>query len=161
MVDLELKWTPRLSVGVVGLDEDHRALIDSYNDLVATLCQDGRRRAFLPAFEQFLGCAGYHFAHEELVMRNISYAGYRAHKAAHDRLRTDAHDFALNVKGTYTRSDFPVVAKYFRYWLVNHIIIHDKRIGSFLERGWETPALAAPKCEHEPLCQQQARRYLC
>jgi hemerythrin-like metal-binding protein len=160
-VDLELEWTPWLGVGIVGLDEDHRALISCYNNLVGTLCGDGRRRAFLPAFERLLGCADYHFAHEELVMRNIRYAGYRAHKAEHDRLRANAHDFVLNVEGAYTRRDLPVVAKYFRYWLVNHIVTHDKQIGAFVEHGWEAPALASHQRERESLCQQQARCYLC
>jgi hypothetical protein len=51
--------------------------------------------------------------------------------------------------------------KYFRYWLVNHIDVHDKRIGAFVEQGWETPGLKTYQCEREPLCQRQARRFLC
>jgi hemerythrin len=160
-VDLELEWTPRLDVGIAGLDRDHMALIGSYNNLVGTLSRDGRRRAFLPAFEQLLGCAARHFAHEELVMRNIGYDAYRAHKAEHDRLQADASDFAINVVGAYARGDLPIVAKYFRYWLVNHIDVHDKRIGAFVEQGWETPGLKTYQCEREPLCQRQARRFLC
>lgn len=161
LADLELDWTPQLGVGIDSLDRDHKALIGAYNDLIRILCRDGRRRAFLPPFQEFLECAEHHFIHEELVMRNISYVGYRAHKATHDRLRADARDFVVNVEGAYSRSDLSVVTKYFRYWLVNHIVIQDKQIGAFVERGWETPTLAHRQSERESLGDQQAGRLFC
>jgi hemerythrin len=94
-------------------------------------------------------------------MRNINYAGYPSHKAAHDRLRADARDFLLNIEGAYTHSDLPIVAKYFRYWLIHHIVVEDVKIAAFVENGWETPALEPLRDQEDWLGHWQTVHNLC
>jgi hemerythrin len=115
----------------------------------------------LSAFEQFLGRAERHFAHEELVMRNIKYEGYLSHKAAHDRLRADARDFIINVESAYTHSDLPIVARYFRYWLIHHIVVEDAKIAAFIERGGGTTEPEPSSSEEDWLDYQQTIHHLC
>lgn len=158
---LVLEWTPLLDVGIVSLNQDHKRLIGSYNDLIQILVQDRGRQSFLSAFQQFQECAEQHFAHEELVMRNINYVDYPAHKAAHDRLKADARDFLLNIKGAYTHSDLPIVARYFRYWLIRHIVVEDLKIAAFVERGWGTSVLEPPRYEDDWLGHRQTAHHLC
>ena len=158
---LVLEWTPLLGVGIVSLNQDHKGLIGAYNDLVEILVQDRGRQSFLSAFEPFLECAERHFAHEELVMRNINYEGYLSHKAAHDRLKSDARDFILNVESAYMHSDLPIVARYFRYWLIHHIVVEDVKIAAFVENGWETPALEPPRDQEDWLGHRQTVHHLC
>lgn len=160
-MDLELEWTECLGVGIAALDADHQVLFGSYNHLIETLTRQLGRRGFACAFGHFLNHADHHFIHEELVMRNIGYPEYSAHKAAHDRLRTDARDFAVNVAGVFTRSDLPLFARYMRHWLVNHIVVHDQKIGAFVERGWHLPSLALPECQRGSSCRQQPSFYVC
>ena len=94
-------------------------------------------------------------------MRNIDYVGYPLHKAAHDRLRVDARDFLLNIEGAYTHSDLPIVAKYFRYWLIHHIVVEDAKIATFVERGWETCTLEPSPYEEDWLDHRQTVHHLC
>ena len=158
---LVLEWTPLLGVGIVSLNRAHKELIRSYNELIEILVRDSGRRFFLSAFEQFRECAERHFAHEELVMRNIQYTGYLSHKAAHDRLRVDERDFLLNIEGAYTRNDLPVVARYFRYWLIYHMVVEDAKIAAFVERGWETSALGPPRHEEDVADHREAVPSIC
>jgi hemerythrin-like metal-binding protein len=158
---LVLEWTPLLGVGIVSLNQDHKGLFGAYNDLIETLERNREKRSFLGAFEQFLECAERHFAHEELVMRNINYGGYLSHKAAHDRLRVDARDFILNVESAYTHSDLPIVARYFRYWLIHHIVVEDAKIAAFVDRGWGLPAPELSTSEDDWLGYQQTVHHLC
>jgi hemerythrin len=158
---LVLEWTPYLGVGIVSLNQDHKGLIGAYNDLIEILVQERGRPSFLSAFERFLACAERHFAHEELVMRNINYGGYLSHKAAHDRLRADARDFILNIAGAYTHGDLPFVARYFRYWLIHHIVVEDAKIAAFVERGWGISLPEPSSSEDDWLGYQQTVHHLC
>ncbi len=161
-MDLELEWTARYGVGIAALDADHQVLFDSYNHLIEMLTRQPGRRGFRCAFEHFLSHTDHHFIHEELVMRNIRYPDYSSHKAAHDRLRADARDFVVNLEGAFTRSDLPIVARYMRHWLVNHIFVHDRKIGAFVEQGWNLPALALLDCQRRVAsCRHEASSSRC
>jgi hypothetical protein len=53
------------------------------------------------------------------------------------------------------------VARYFRYWLIHHIVVEDAKIAAFVDRGWGVPAPELPTSEDDWLGYQQTVHHLC
>jgi hemerythrin len=121
----------KVSVGIPQIDAEHRQLIDHYNALLEAL-QDGRDlTAFGLSFYSFVLHVGQHFKSEEQLMRDFGYPGLQSHKAEHQKLLATAKDFLRSVLTRFEESDCSAVAKYFKYWLIDHVIQHDRAFAAF------------------------------
>ena len=129
-----LEWKPELSVGIQSVDAQHKDAIACYIRLLRSLNPDRDTTGFQRAFRELLECTREHFADEERLLRNIGFDEYEDHKHAHTKLIRDAEDFAINVRSQFDAGACTAVAKWFRWWLLDHIEKQDLKIERFLHR---------------------------
>jgi len=128
-----LVWTDRMSVGVDGLDSDHKELMRLINRLQDAL-DGGEGRAILDrVFDSLAVYTETHFAREEQVMEACSYPAIAEHRREHQ-------NFLLNMR--YIRDRYfqgeGVEAGYdlldqLREWWSHHILLQDMDYKSSVE----------------------------
>ena len=126
-----ITWSERLSVHVPEIDVQHQNLIALINELHEAMNLGKGAEVLRDILGGLLAYTRIHFATEEQLMREHTYAGHDEHKAAHDA-------FTEHVNATlaiWTRGQAIVtlqLAYYLRDWLANHIQGMDKRLGDYL-----------------------------
>ncbi len=132
-IALGLTWAAELGTGVVSLEADHLEMVASYQRLVTSLDRD-HASDFRQAYEELMDLTRRHFVHEEQVMRNIGFDGYAEHKAEHQKALRDAEDFVWSIGTHFRMKERQALTKYLKYWLLNHMEEHDRKIGEFIDR---------------------------
>ena len=91
---MPFEWTSDLETGYPSIDEQHKQLFASLNDLLSA-CRHGGHRAELKKTLDFLvAYTLQHFADEEEFQRTHNYPDYERHKLLHDNFKLVAADLA-------------------------------------------------------------------
>jgi hemerythrin len=128
-----LAWNEKLSVGVKGIDRQHRELLSRVNALFDAIGSrdSGRNVEELLCFMQKY--VHRHFLCEEKLMRRHGYPGYAQHLGQHQRFI----DELAQIDAIYERtglSDAVVtrMSGYITEWLTGHFLGEDKKLAEFL-----------------------------
>lgn len=131
-----MAWSERLSVGVKGIDRQHRELLTRVNALFAAI---GSREAGRNVEELLCFMEKYvhrHFLCEEKLMRRHRYPGYAQHLGQHQHLL----DELARIDAQFERSGLSeaVVIRmsgYITEWLTSHFLVEDRQLAEFLRSG--------------------------
>lgn len=129
---MAIEWTPNLSVGVTSIDQQHKTLFDKANELFEA-GKSNKTKEFISEMLDFLDAyTKQHFQSEEAYMRSINYPGYNDQK----KLHTDFIAALANLKKEYDASGGNIIVilnanQMVVDWLLKHISIEDKKIGTF------------------------------
>lgn len=140
-------WQDEYSVGLPEVDEQHKMLFDIINRLWTATVTKASSDEMMAIVNELDRYTFTHFTAEETFMRVIEYHDFEAHRKAHqgfiERLRAERTN-VLN--GGHLSLD---LLRFLREWLVNHILIEDKRyaavhlkggqgfsLGKFFKRFW-------------------------
>lgn len=129
-----LEWTQDLAVGVAEIDDQHRELFGRARKLL-----EGLRLGEPDDVGELLGYLHEyvveHFGAEEALMRGARYAGYRRHKAEHDRfvsdLRNLAREYDRKGPGAFLSLQ---VNHWLVQWLKQHVTESDAELAKLLRR---------------------------
>lgn len=120
------KWYKKYSVNNKELDEHHKTLFDIFNRLYDNCLGHDKAHCLDPIIDELVSYSNYHFSAEEQYMRHIGYDGIDKHILEHN----DFKQRTLQLKQIADK-DVPKATKelivYLRNWLLNHIIIEDKK----------------------------------
>jgi len=126
-------WQATYSIGIGLIDAQHKTLIDLTNKLFRG-CLDGKdeaRSTFAKTVRELVNYVNYHFGTEEKIMERIKYSSFKEHKEEHV-------EFIRQVLGQIEalksgKLFVPLTFAYFlRDWILNHIAISDRKLGSCL-----------------------------
>lgn len=127
-------WTPKLSVGVPEIDQQHKELFGRADALLEAM-QRGATKEELHRMLTFVDdyCAK-HFAAEEEIMRARRYPGLAEHLAQHQdfvrRFESIAELFqAKGASSSVTIATQQLVSG----WLVRHVGAIDTKLGAFVQ----------------------------
>ncbi len=87
-----LQWKPSFSLGIPSVDLEHREMIQTINDLYATLDEKYDSEAVEGILGDIHAGISAHFALEERIMRTASYPEYADHKNNHEDLLDEIRD---------------------------------------------------------------------
>lgn len=87
-----LQWKSEYSVGIESMDAEHRAMIDLINNVYAKLRASPDEEDVEDCLESIYRTISLHFALEERLMRDRSYAEYNDHKEDHEDLLDEIRD---------------------------------------------------------------------
>ena len=128
-------WNNSYSVGIKLIDEQHIKLIELTNKLFSS-CMEGNERKksdsiFLGVIHEIIDYVCYHFSTEEKVMERINYPGYKMHMQEHSafakKVLSKVEEFKLSNANTSLSFVY-----FLRNWVLHHIAIRDKLLGSHL-----------------------------
>ena len=130
--DHQWQWDDALETGIASIDAEHRELVDHYHALVHALFHGAHVSDFEKSFRKLVEHVRRHFVYEERVMLDFGYEDFAVHKTEHDKLLKDAADFLLSIPSRFEPYDCSALAKYVKYWLIDHITEEDKKLAGFL-----------------------------
>lgn len=87
-----LQWKSEYSVGIESMDAEHREMIDLINDVHEKLGSSPSAEDVENCLENIYSTISLHFALEERLMRDNSYAEYTDHKEDHEDLLDEIRD---------------------------------------------------------------------
>lgn len=80
---LDVAWSDTMSIDITSLDNEHKILAQKFE--LFKLCSQTHEpmETLLNLFDDLIDSIRSHFAHEELILKNISYPGLLQHAKVH------------------------------------------------------------------------------
>lgn len=128
-----LQWENCYSVNNVKLDNDHKKLINIFNDLYDNCSDSCDLEIILKGIIDLEYYAISHFRSEELYMEDIGYEDIDQHVLEHRKFEVEI----ANMKDKIYSSDTQLcreVIEYLWNWLLNHVIKEDMKYAFYSQR---------------------------
>jgi hemerythrin len=116
-----MTWTPKLSVGVAVLDDDHKKLVGMVNELYDAMQAGHGKESLGPILDRLVDYTKVHFAREEKLFAQTGYPEAAAHKQQHDALTRQVLDVQRKYAAGAVATVSLEVMHFLRDWLINHI----------------------------------------
>lgn len=133
-----IRWNETYSVGNSMIDSQHQELFRLLEKLLGFYTED--IPGVLQELEEY---THYHFDFEESVLENIGFPDLPDHKAEHVRFKEKLRSLQVELdEGTLSiRMVFTMLSE----WLLNHILIVDKRMTPYLNQQTSLQEKERPK----------------
>ncbi|MGD0939490.1 MAG: bacteriohemerythrin [Terracidiphilus sp.] len=123
-----MTWNDKLSVGVQTLDNQHKVLIETLNDLHSAMMKGQARAVAGDILSNLVKYTHDHFASEEAMMERSKYPGLSAHCLKHRELTKQVEDYVARLeKGDITLGVH--LLNFLSDWLTKHIQGEDQKYG--------------------------------
>ena len=122
-----LEWRDEFRIGIDGVDDEHRALIDQINAVYALIDERAGRQQVIDSLGEIYGNIAAHFALEERMMRRHGYPDYEQHQRDHERLLDEIGAIADDFEATEALDDAGFKGK-LGDWFQLHFKTHDARL---------------------------------
>jgi hemerythrin len=127
-----LTWIEDFRIGIDTIDDEHKQIIDQFELLYQSM-HSGKGHDLYEEILAFLdGYVENHFIHEETFQAEIGYPQMDEHKALHAFFRDKIKKLKVKNQGKeVTNHDLIEINLMIKNWLVNHILVEDKKLGAF------------------------------
>jgi methyl-accepting chemotaxis protein len=125
------EWSDSLSVGVAGMDDQHKRFFRFINELHQAMKQGKGTGVMGSILDELANYTKYHFAAEEVLLEKHKHVDLPLQKEAHRRFEAKVAEF----QNRYAGGDRAVILETMnvvRDWLVNHIQKMDKKYGPYV-----------------------------
>lgn len=127
-----VSWSDELAFGVDQIDNDHRQLLGLVNRLYRFMKTKASPQDIDKAFQELQEYTRTHFAAEEQIMQDMSYAKYDEHKKAHDAFCQRVEDMYARYKSGEMSGEVDLTGLLGNWW-VNHILSFDKELAQAIK----------------------------
>jgi hemerythrin-like metal-binding protein len=129
------KWTERMSVGSVEIDQQHKKLVNMLNELYQAFIEKEHKEKIGSILDQLIDYTRVHFNTEEKYFTLFNYANKDKHIAEHQVFRKKVDEFIIKYKKNNGSLTYDVM-NFLRNWLNNHIMDSDQQyIECFAKNG--------------------------
>ena len=127
-----IEWDASLSVGNEKIDKDHEVLVGIVNKLDDAINQAHGNDVISDILSELSDYIGYHFEHEEQIMRRHHYPASDEHVQEHSDLikGLDTLVYEFEASPTTVTAD---TLEFLKHWLIDHVRGCDMKLGSFLQ----------------------------
>lgn len=132
---INIKWDESLAVGVDEIDNDHKELINLFNQLYAS-CSAPAGTLIVTETEtlaRLLEYTKHHFQREEMLMKKEGYPDFADHKELHDDLLLITLNFQEQLQSAEIHEITDETLEFLRSWIVNHIMAVDMEFANYLK----------------------------
>jgi hemerythrin-like metal-binding protein len=125
-------WTPKLSVGMKDIDEQHKHFIDLINKTKEAVDAHAPRNAQKKILDDLVGYGRYHFETEERYFAKFKYPYAQAHMAAHAELLEQVIVFYDRFEAG---EDVALeLLDFLKGWLADHLKKHDMKYAEYFKK---------------------------
>lgn len=124
-------WSDNFSVNIIEMDQQHKKLVGFINDLHDARQANKDQEVLGKILNELVDYTKTHFKGEESLLQNYNYPDYNSQKSEHDSLVQKV----LHMQKVYYSGDTNIttdIAILMNDWLVEHILVEDKKYGKFL-----------------------------
>jgi len=134
-------WSEMFEIGVPDIDAQHRQLLDIINHFHGALKSGESPNHVFATLNALIRYTQAHFAGEEAIMEQSSYPAEKVeqHKKIHEQLVTDIFNLQEQLAGN-SKSIVHDIETFLNGWLIQHILLVDKRLGAYCVPGRGAPA---------------------
>lgn len=126
-----IDWSPKLSVGVHEVDEQHMKLVELVNEMHEAIQQHRASTVTLKILEDLIVYTKTHFQTEEALMNVFEYDDFAQHKATHDQLIDQIAALKKKLDAGEASVNFELM-HFLKQWLTHHILGDDAKMGAYL-----------------------------
>lgn len=123
-------WTNELSIGNSTVDDEHKKLLEIFNDLVELIEYKKDRQEFAKILTKMTDYSLIHFKREEKYMEKLSYPVLAQHKKSHRDYIYKVAMYNVDLLSANPPDPKEVIA-FLEKWWTNHIMIHDNEYEHF------------------------------
>jgi len=117
-----LEWNEGLNLGIKDLDDDHKQLLNSINELLAAINNNETTKIIIDKFTQLQSYAQSHYKREEEYLRKCGCTNLKEYKAK-QHIFNDKFINLKNKLGSLQNYEiFQEISLFLTQWLINHII---------------------------------------
>ena len=129
--NLKIAWSPELSVGLFRLDEQHRGLVDTFNNLLAAADARVDSEIVSDTLTKLTQYACEHFRDEELLLERAAYPGIEEQRKEHEQFRETIALCCVATSRGLGNVPRDLLA-YLHDWLTHHLLEQDMKYKPFL-----------------------------
>lgn len=126
-----INWNENLSVNVKGLDNQHKKLVGTINELHDAMKDGQSNKVLSKILFDLVAYTKTHFKSEEELFEKYHYPDKIKHKKEHDDFVNKVGQF-MNEFNNGKKNISIEVMNFLNNWLLNHIKVSDKAYSSFL-----------------------------
>lgn len=126
-----VQWSDTLSVGNMHIDEQHRILIDTINQLASAESLHNHQAVSM-IIDELVSYAAFHFDFEEKLMASAGYPRLEEHRQIHGSFVKWVTDFRDDFISYGKRALGEPVLEFLRDWLRNHIMDEDQQYCAYI-----------------------------
>ena len=131
---MKIEWSEKMSVGNMTIDQQHKTLITLVNTIYDAMGRGKGDEVLEETVSKLTVYVKNHFTHEEKFMRQCGYPGLAAHQQTHRGLTEKVQEISQKMKAGQKFSSVSL-AGFLKDWLVNHIMMEDKKYAAFAGAG--------------------------
>ena len=124
-------WTEAYSVNITVLDEQHKQLIETVNQLDQALRKGEGKAALDSVLDKLVEYALVHFAAEESLMQEHDFPGLFTHRTQHEEFRKKLAAYLEAHKAGKPGTSVSLLF-FMQEWLKEHVIKTDKLYSAYL-----------------------------
>lgn len=125
-------WKDEFSIGLPEIDEQHQALFELINRLWTAIVRQAGTDEILKIVMDLERYTLSHFTAEETFMRVAAYPDFQQHKKEHeDFVARVARERQAVTSGKSISLD---LIRFLKDWLINHILVADRKYADFHAR---------------------------
>jgi hemerythrin-like metal-binding protein len=128
-----VQWSDSMSVGNAHIDEQHKILMDTINQLATAESQNDRPLVAM-IIDELVGYASFHFYFEEQLMSEACYPDLEKHKQIHQGFSQWISDVREDFYHRRRPQIGAQILHFLRDWLRNHILDEDQLYSSYINR---------------------------
>jgi len=128
----KMNWTTELSIGNKNIDEDHRQLIEIYNDLVDFITMNQSREEFAVILSKMTDYTLKHFKKEIAYMEEFKYPKVEEHRQYHKDYTYKVAMYNVDLLGS-NPPDPQEIIEFLEKWWRNHILNVDMHYENYKE----------------------------
>jgi hemerythrin-like metal-binding protein len=127
-----MEWKKDYSVGVAIFDDEHKKLIAIINQLHEAFVTGVDKGALQAISDNLVEYTLMHFRHEEMYFDDWAYPEAAEHVTAHTKLRQQVFEYRKLIMEKNVEDLAQQMAQFLRDWLLQHIMVDDRKYGTFL-----------------------------
>lgn len=126
-------WKDSFNIGVKEIDAQHRLFLDYVNECYNAVCSNKQTKVTDATIYDLKVYAATHFRSEEKLMLDNKYPGLWKHAEQHAYFESQVAELEKMRKEGNTSAASGLL-EFMREWFLDHILVHDKKLASFLKK---------------------------
>ena len=128
--EFKLRWSNEYKIGVALIDEEHKLLVDNFEQLYHKLIEGCDITDCYHDMLRFLNkYVLVHFEHEEKIQNELKYMGLEKHLEEHRSFKLQlAKVIEENKNKSINSQDAIKLILFIKEWLIHHILVEDRKI---------------------------------
>ena len=127
------EWNEKYSVDIKSIDIDHQTLLDLINQLFEAMRHGKAKDILSEILTKLIAYTKTHFKREEMLFSSTGYPNYQEHKIQHDQFIEKINTLKKQFDAGNQQISVELI-KFLTDWLINHILISDKKYVSHLKK---------------------------